>query len=221
MKIIYDFGAHMGQNTEYYLQRASRVVAVEANPTLCRKIESKFPEAIDKSLFVENVALSNTSSQDINFYVHRSNTVLSSLVVPKEEEDLFEKIIVRSELASSIIKKYGEPYYVKIDLEHYDRMVIDDMFKNSIFPKYLSAEIHTEDVLDAIFSAGCYDRFKIVDGSTVSEKYNNVNGVSFEHHSAGPFGEEVAGPWKTYAQIKEQLFLEGFGWKDVHAKRTK
>jgi predicted RNA methylase len=40
--VIYDFGANVGSNLGYYLAKADRVVAVEANPALCRAIEERF-----------------------------------------------------------------------------------------------------------------------------------------------------------------------------------
>ncbi len=41
-KIIYDFGANNGDDIPYYLKKAELVVAVEANPSLCQKIEERF-----------------------------------------------------------------------------------------------------------------------------------------------------------------------------------
>jgi predicted RNA methylase len=40
--LIYDFGANVGSHLDYYLEKADRVVAVEANPALCRAIEERF-----------------------------------------------------------------------------------------------------------------------------------------------------------------------------------
>ena len=40
---------------------------------------------------------------------------------------------------------------------------------------------------------------------------------SFPYHSAGPFGDDVDGPWVTPDDFVRVLALEGFGWKDIHA----
>jgi hypothetical protein len=39
--VIYDFGANNGDDIPYYLKKAELVVAVEANPSLCQKIEER------------------------------------------------------------------------------------------------------------------------------------------------------------------------------------
>ena len=41
-KVIFDFGAHKGQNIIYFLDRADYVVCVEANPTLYKNIKKNF-----------------------------------------------------------------------------------------------------------------------------------------------------------------------------------
>ncbi len=54
-KVIYDLGANTGDDIAYYLKKADKVVAVEANPTLAKQIESKYSAAISEGrLFVEN-----------------------------------------------------------------------------------------------------------------------------------------------------------------------
>ena len=42
MKIIYDFGACVGDNIPYYLLKSDLVIAIEANPSLVERIKQKF-----------------------------------------------------------------------------------------------------------------------------------------------------------------------------------
>ena len=46
-KLIFDLGANVGGNLEYYLTKAEKVVAVEANPSLCKGIRKKYHEYIN------------------------------------------------------------------------------------------------------------------------------------------------------------------------------
>jgi hypothetical protein len=66
--IIYDFGANNGDDIPYYLMKADIVVAVEANPALCRSIETRFNNAIrSRQLFVENCVLTAGTETDLTF----------------------------------------------------------------------------------------------------------------------------------------------------------
>jgi len=46
-KTIFDVGLHKGEDTEYYLTRGFRVVAIEANPDLVLFCTEKFRKFID------------------------------------------------------------------------------------------------------------------------------------------------------------------------------
>jgi hypothetical protein len=78
-----------------------------------------------------------------------------------------------------------------------------------------------------LLEQGNYRAFKLVDGSSVSLIYANrvitnhasqqLTPYSFPFHSAGPFGEDVDGPWMVPENFIRLLAFVGFGWKDVHA----
>jgi hypothetical protein len=120
----------------------------------------------------------------------------------------------------SIINYYGQPYYIKIDLEHYDSNVLKELFFKKVYPKYLSVESHTKKILDIITQDSIYKSFKLVDGSQVHKKYKNcvVNNIrySFPKHSAGPFGNDVDGHWLKKSNFCFLLSVIGFGAKDIH-----
>jgi hypothetical protein len=42
----------------------------------------------------------------------------------------------------------------------------------------------------------------------------------FPEHSAGPFGEDIAGRWMTRNNFFRLLSTVGLGWKDIHASRV-
>ncbi|MFZ2106739.1 MAG: hypothetical protein WAV18_15435, partial [Roseiarcus sp.] len=126
----------------------------------------------------------------------------------------------------TIIRKYGEPFYIKIDIEHYADAILRTLFVNDIYPKFISAESHTIDVFALLVASRRYNAFKLVEGSTVSKKYKNTpftnkDGVrefySFPYDSAGPFGKDIDGEWMTADNFFLLLALEGLGWRDIHA----
>jgi FkbM family methyltransferase len=230
--IIYDLGANNGDDIEYYLLKADVVVAVEANPFLCSQIRRKFQGAIQAGrVILENcVVTDRTETETVPFYLHKSNHVLSQLPRPTPDHlSMFEEVVLPAKTISELIRSHGTPYYVKIDIEHYDANILRALFSAGIYPAFVSAEAHSSEVFALLVASGGYNAFKLVDGRTVSEVYRNRLVVresdqkkvhtSFPWHAAGPFGNDIDGKWMTADNFLRLLALEGLGWKDIHATR--
>jgi FkbM family methyltransferase len=229
-QVIYDFGMNNGDDVDYYLRKGVRVVGVDANPELCEHVSQRFAAEIEQGrLAVLNVALSETeSAEPITFFVHRHNHVLSRLPEPPADMiDQFEPIQVACRTPASIVREYGEPLYVKIDLEFYDFQVLRNLFAAGILPTEISAESHSVQVFACLVANG-YKSFSLVEGSSVSRDYANATIATpegptpfqFKHHSAGPFGEDIRAPWEDAETFFHTLAIAGLGWKDIHASRV-
>lgn len=226
-KVIYDFGSNNGDNIPYYLLKSDLVIAIEANPLLCNRIQSRFSQEIaEGKLVVENCVLDVAhSSAMVPFFIHKSNDVLSQFPYPDPSIiSQFERVDLPSQNVIDIIEFYGDPYYVKIDIEHYDQVILKHLFLNNIFPPYISAESHSIDIFCLFVALGGYKAFKLVDGHTVSTKYKEhqittsrgSEVYSFPYHSAGPFGNDIRGDWMTKDHFSTLLLFAGLGWKDIH-----
>lgn len=229
-RIIYDFGANNGDDVAYYLMKADLVVAVEANPVLADQIRARFAEPLANGrLAVENCVLTvDASAPGAPFYVHKHNHVLSQFPPPPEHElPRFDKITVRAENVIDLMERYGEPFYVKLDIEHYDHIILDDLLSRGVIPPYISAESHSIEVFATLIAKGGYQAFKLVDGRSVPTRYREwtiqtdagPRTHSFPEHSAGPFGGDISGPWMTRNNFFRVLSYAGLGWKDIHASR--
>lgn len=229
-KIIYDIGANNGDDLPYYLKKADLVIAVEANPMLCEKIRKRFAlEVEQQKLIVENCVLTaSNEATTVPFYIHKKSHVRSQFPTPKPRRiGEFEKVLLPGKTVNQLIQEHGDPYYVKIDIEHYDHVILRAAFNNNIRPQYISAESHSIEVFLLLVSLGNYHRFKIVHGPSVKTTYHDwtistTNGeekYSFPHHAAGPFGEDVAGEWVNAESLFRRLLSDGLGWKDIHAQR--
>jgi len=227
-RVIYDFGANNGDDVPYYLKKADIVIAVEANPLLVAQIRERFSKELNAGrLIVENCALTTEPrSSGVTFYLHKSNHVRSQFPRPADSVlDDYEEIVVPSENVVDLIKTYGEPFYIKIDVEHYDQNILEHLFLHDIRPPFISAESHSIEVFSLFVALGKYKSFNLVDGETVATKYRNhiiktddrEEIYSFPHHSAGPFGTDIHGPWMTANNFFRLLAFEQLGWKDVHA----
>ncbi|MGK7881826.1 MAG: FkbM family methyltransferase [Crocosphaera sp.] len=228
-KIIYDLGSNNGDDLPYYLKKADIVIAVEANPLLCEQMQKRFALEIEQQkLIIENCVLTaDNQVTTVPFYIHKNNHVLSQFPTPKRNLENYEKVLLPGKTANQLFEEHGYPYYVKIDIEHYDHVILRAIFDNHIRPQYISAESHNIEVFLLLVSLGNYNCFKIVHGPSVKKTYYNwpiftTNGeerYSFPHHSAGPFGEDVAGQWVNSESLFRRLLSDGLGWKDIHAKR--
>ena len=231
-KIIYDFGSNNGDDIPYYLKKADIVVAVEANPALCEEIRNRFgAEILRGQLILENVVLTDReTNENVPFYLSKEHHVLGQFPRPSDEFiGQYEEVLLPSKSALAIIKEHGFPYYVKVDIEHYDEVILRELFLNDIRPPYISAESHTIVVFCMLVGLGGYRSFKLVDGGGVSKEYANhlistiQNGMekySFPMHSAGPFGDDIRGEWFTADNFFHLLIGEDIGWKDIHATNT-
>ncbi|MFO0017589.1 MAG: FkbM family methyltransferase [Synechococcaceae cyanobacterium] len=227
MKVIYDIGANNGDDIQYYLKKADRVVAVEANPSLCDIIRTKFrSEIANGTLVVENCVLTPHKEQGtIPFYIHTKYHGLSQVSRPKNNQSDYEKVLLPRRSVESLFAKHGYPHYVKIDVEGYDHVILRSMFANSIFPQYISAESHVIEVFLLLSCSGRYNHFKLVEGYSVPDKYGQhiittIRGAetySFPMYSSGPYGEDLDGEWMPAKRLFKLLTSQGLGWKDIHA----
>ncbi len=228
--VIYDFGMNNGDDVEYYLLKARRVVGVEANTSLCEFVEQRYESEIASGrLTVLNVALAEQESDAaISFYLHKTNHVLSQLPRPAEAElHNFEVVRVACRTPANIVREFGEPIYIKVDVEHFDLAVLKNLFAAGIFPPEISAESHSADIFACLVASG-YKSFNLVDGPSVASRYGRTKiatddgprEFAFKEHSAGPFGEDIRTPWEDADTFLYTLASAGLGWKDVHASRV-
>lgn len=227
-RIIYDLGANDGADIPYYLKKGDVVVAVEANPALCRGMEELFAAEIRGGrVFVEScVVTAGGEAPEVPFYLHKRYAVLGQFPEPEATvRGDYNRVVLPSQPLMEILGKHGAPYYIKIDIEGFDDVLLEELFRNGVRPPYISAESHNVRVFALLVGMGGYSAFKLVDGASVGKKYKDhairVKGgqerYSFPPHSAGPFGEDLAGEWMNAEELFHALAKGGLGWKDIHA----
>ena len=235
-RTIYDLGANNGDDIPYYLLKGDLVVAVEASPALAAGLRERFAAEIAANrVAVENCVLTiDPAVTEVPFFLHRANHLLSQLPRPASGVlGEFDETVLPAATFSALAARHGDPYYVKIDLEGYDDVILQEIFRSGVFPSYISAEAHTIDVFCTLVALGGYHAFKLVEGEFVGRDYaahpiatgTGKDGGTQVYkfpcpHSSGPFGNDVKGPWMDRALFLRYLAHVGPGWIDIHASRV-
>lgn len=233
MRVIYDLGANVGSNIPYYLMKADVVVAVEANADLVERLENDYAAEIagGRVHVVHRAVTTETAAaaDQARFFVYSGEKpmghVQSSLVQPEPGDDHFTEIAVRLTHVAELFAQYGEPHLVKIDLEHHDLQVLQDLLRQEARPPYLSVEAHDPRILATLLLEEAYVGFKLVRGRTVEIDFADATIATdagpvqhaFPKHAAGPFGDDIPGGWLDRPSLVRHFGRFGPGWIDIHA----
>jgi FkbM family methyltransferase len=214
--LIYDIGMHEGEDSKFYLLKGFRVVAVEADCELCEAAAERLRQfTATGQLTIVNLAIAPERGP-ATFY--RSALSGWGTVVDQWRKDnaargvASEAIEVEAITLADLVRRNGDAFYMKIDIEGMDRTALESLVTSASRPRYLSMETSfsrnpTFAAVTADFKILAklgYDRFKIVDQRAVPEQtppappsagryvpYRFLNGES------GLFGEEAPGDWLT------------------------
>jgi FkbM family methyltransferase len=164
--LVFDIGANNGDDTDYYLRRGFRVVAVEAVPEYAREVEARFSGAVEAGkLTVLPIAIGEQDGSTEFFVSEGNRGVWSSFDAEGAGKTglATRKITVPTRSIRSLFAEYGVPYYLKVDIEGFDHLCllgIDPADR----PQYLSFEAATDRLCD-LFTAydKGYRKFKLID----------------------------------------------------------
>jgi len=213
--LIFDLGLHKGEDTEYYLKRGFKVVAVEADEELVKKNERYFSNYIkNENLVIIHGAINDSNSESVTFYKNTKKSVWGTVVKSWAERnatlgaDSIE-VSVKVVNLEQLFEKYGIPYYLKIDIEGMDLIALKTLFKCITRPKYISIEsekVDFEKLIEEfdVFESLGYDLFTLVQQSDVAKQRVPVNSTegkaikfSFKTGSSGLFGNDLNVKWLT------------------------
>lgn len=183
--LIYDVGMHNGDDTDFYLARGFRVLAVEADPDLARAGEARFRQAVAEGrLTILNVGISETDGH-ADFWICDTNREWNSFdrASAARSGSRHHSVSIRTRRFSSILREYGVPHYLKIDIEGKDRQCLEELAAvvPTALPEFVSWENEAEgfEPLEIVHGLG-YTRFKLIDQSTyeaVSKRFSLTNFV--------------------------------------------
>lgn len=239
-KTIYDVGMHIGEDTEYYLKKGYHVVAFEANPKMVELCSLRFSNEIKSGQLriIAGAIAPKNSGDKIKFYINdkisvwgtidnawvRRNTTLgaTSTQIEVDRVDII-----------AVISEFGMPFYLKIDIEGADGIVLSALREFSSKPHFVSIEANTVEFTNLIedidnLSALGYEMFQIVPqkniGGSVAQTLD-LNGAvvthAFADGASGVFGEDLAGVWIDRDAVLASFLPPCDSWQDIHASLTR
>ena len=232
-RLIYDIGAHKGDDTAFYLKKGFDVVAVEAHPHHARLLRARFPDEIEDGRLVLIDKGIHFRSGTVDFYAHKHDDWSSFVKTHRFTLGTFTTIPVEVIPFADIVNTYGVPYYLKADIENSELAVFSYFPNLPVFPKFVSLEHHFNDpeCLKLLIRCG-YDQFKLVD-----QKLKNFHPLpnpplegshvdcKFTGFMSGAFGEETLGKWLSIDEllnlaedVQREWSPSKGSWYDVHAR---
>jgi FkbM family methyltransferase len=140
-QLIYDVGAHCGNDTAQYLALGYRVLAIEADPGLCSDLHSRFSREIDAgNLTVLNFGIAERDGE-LPFYLCSANSEWNSFDPNWARRHGATSVETRITCRrfDSILTQYGVPRYLKVDIEGYDNLCLEAL-SSADAPEYVSFE---------------------------------------------------------------------------------
>ena len=226
--LIFDIGMHKGEDTEFYLKKGFRVVAIEADPDLANLCRKRFKEFIDNGqlTIVEGAIVNLNTVEDgqekVTFFRNDDISVWGTVCVEWKERN--ERLGTSSSMLEvdiidfvSIIRQHGVPHFMKIDVEGVDVVCLDALRLFHERPDYVSIESDKTSFANIrheidLFAELGYDSFQAIEQSATPHSQSPPNPARegafvaqcFESGASGLFGSELGGEWKSKRNILRQ-----------------
>jgi FkbM family methyltransferase len=212
--LIFDVGCNDGQDSDFYLKKGFRVVAVEANPALCEGLRRRFAQGIAEGRFILVCEAIAEEAGEVEFYLNEIENIRSTIMPGHAELATAlgrppTKTVVPSITFPSLIERFGVPYFMKVDIEGADQLCLEGLAPFDEVPHFLSTEYPMSlagqiRVLLLLRKLG-YQRFQVIDQMAVPSQIppqpareGQYVDVELEINGSGLFGKELPGEdWLT------------------------
>ena len=202
--LFFDVGAHLGEKSKELIKNNINVVMIEPQPECLKQLNKLY--ANNKFVTIVPMGLGK-SQQKMEMSINSEQPVISTFSEHWKTGRFYnskwdQKIIVDITTLDELIKKFGEPKYIKIDVEGFEHEVILGLTKKS---GIISFEFTSEFIDDA---------FKSID-------YLITLGYSDFNYSLGE-RRKFYTKWTTANSIKEfiknDIEKDSLLWGDFYCK---
>lgn len=229
-RIVFDVGLHRGEDTEYYLARGFRVIAIEANPELVHYCENRFKTHIQSSALtiVHGAVVQDDGASSVRFYKNKKTSVWGTVVRKWADRNAAlgadsEEIEVPVVNFDRLLSEHGCPHYLKIDIEGMDLVCLKKLLRTNSRPKWVSLESDKVDFASiqeefSVLEQLGYRRYYIQQQADIDKRRLTINSQEGEYvdyrfptGSSGPFGNDLSGPWLSKEEALDRysrIFVE-------------
>ena len=202
--LVFDVGAHLGEKSKELIKNNINVVMIEPQPKCLKQLNKLYSE--NKFVTIVPMGLGK-SQQKMEMSINSKQPVISTFAEHWKtgrfsDSKWDEKITVNITTLDELIKKFGNPKYIKIDVEGFEHEVILGLTKKS---GIISFEFTSEFIEDA---------FKSLD-------YLILLGYSGFNYSLGE-QRKFFTQWTTADSIKEDIKNniknDNLMWGDLYCK---
>lgn len=117
--LVFDIGANVGDLTAVFLELGASVVAVEPNPELAKLVGKRHGVTVESA-----AAGAEIGEAQLRLGIHHEHSTLSEDYQTTYSDRFRETVTVRVLTIDYLIDRYGEPAFVKIDVEGYEPQVL-------------------------------------------------------------------------------------------------
>ncbi|MFB3829330.1 MAG: FkbM family methyltransferase [Bryobacteraceae bacterium] len=232
-QLIFDIGANSGSDSAFYLAKGFRVIAVEAHPILAASIGMRCADYRNR-LSVVPVAIAGEPGNCV-LLCHEAESQWGTIRkdAAARKAGAFTALTVPAVTFDSLIRQYGTPYYLKVDIEGAELDVFRKFPMFREFPQWVSFEVSQDigEILSILIGCG-YTRFQAVNQRIVPSMRPPVPAREGEYadwtfggDSSGLFGRELPeDAWIAASEIRAAFTtIEGncdpaIDWFDIHAQ---
>lgn len=217
-KIVFDIGAHHGEDSHYYLQRGYNVVAFECDRGNIEVLKLLFHREEQGGMITFDsraIVSGGGAGKFVTFFksqndgwgtVNKDWADRNNLLGVSSSQETVESVD-----PSDVFKTYGVPYYLKVDIEGVDMDVVLGLFslnRPGDIPEYISVESTKTSYnsvvkeLEIFYSLG-YRKFAAVQQRGMAFKSSSWLKSGKKHvyrhrrGSSGPFGSDLKADWLT------------------------
>lgn len=128
--LIFDIGANIGNYAQAHLDNTDKIICVEANPYLCSHLRYRFLG--NEKVIVVNAAVTSVDNQEVEFFISNADTISTmekSWITDSRFAGKYtwSPIKVMSTTLDALIKKYGVPDLLKLDVEGHELAAIQGL----------------------------------------------------------------------------------------------
>lgn len=238
-RLVFDIGANNGDDAAEYLKRGCKVVAVEANPSLCAGLRERFAAEIKTGQIVlidKAISRRPKVTLYVNSADHGWGTTLPDYAARAAKlRGTVQEVEVETATIIDLIRVYGVPDRMKVDIEGADILCLLDLYGGDL-PAHLSIE-RPKSLRDQVFALTLlrrmgYARFAFIDQTVDGEQIHTTTGLVGEDIPAsawqsGPVAmvknARLYSLWALSGSMRRVPGIRNAAprnrWFDIHAKQ--